>query len=368
MRAARKTRLVWEARNLKYLNRSALAVCGWAVLCGAPIAAQAAPGYRLESAVTLKGASPGWDYVTVDPARSYLFLGRRKEGVTVYDAAAGKVVGTIGNSKAANIAALVPEADRGYTANEDGTTTVFQLSTLKTLDRIKLGQAADAAFYEPVSGQLAFTLGDTRELVFVTAKTGAITGRLAMNAEELEGAAADGKGFLYVNERDKNLVAKVNVRTRKVVAKWPTTGCVMPTGMAIDRAAMRLFIGCKGPHPVLAVMNARNGKVVATPEIGRGNDGVVYDPASKRVFTSNGLDGNIVVYEQKGPDAYVFGGAITTRPIARTMALDPKTRKIYTVTAEGMVDPAKPVNKRAGSFYPNRYFDDTYTVLTYAPD
>jgi hypothetical protein len=29
-----------------------------------------------------------------------------------------------------------------------------------------------------------------------------------------------------------------------------------------------------------------------------------------------------------------------------------------------VVDPAKPVNKRAGGFYPNRYFDDAYTVLT----
>ena len=353
---------------MKSLNRSVLAVCGWAALCSVSAAAPAGPGYRLESAVALKGASPGWDYVTVDPGRSYLFLGRRAEGVTVYDAAAGRVVATIENSKAANIAALVPEADRGYTANEDGTTTVFQLSTLKTLDRIKLGEAADSAFYEPVTGQLAFTLGDTKELVFVAAKTGAITGRLPMGAEELEGATADGKGFLYVNERDKNRVAKVDARRRKVVATWPVTGCVMPTGMAIDRAAMRLFIGCKGAHPVLAVMNARTGKVVAAPEIGRGNDGVVYDPGARRVFTSNGLDGNIVVYDQKGPDAYSFAGAITTRPIARTMALDPKTRKIYTVTAEGMVDPAKPVNKRAGSFYPNHYFDDTYTVLTYAPD
>lgn len=353
---------------MKYLNQSVLAVCGWAAVCGASVAAPAGPGYHPESAVTLKGASPGWDYVTIDPSRSYLFLGRRADGVTVYDTVAHQVIATIENSKAANIATLVPEADRGYTANEDGTTTVFQLSTLKTLDRIKLGEAADSAFYEPVTGQLAFTLGDTKELVFVAAKTGAITGRLAMDAEELEGAAADGRGFLYVNERDKNLVAKVDARSRKVVARWPIKGCVMPTGMAIDRTAMRLFIGCKGPHPVLAVMNAATGKVVATPGIGRGNDGVVYDPASRRVFTSNGLDGNIVIYDQEGPDAYSFGGAITTRPIARTMALDPRTRKIFTVTAEGVVDPAKPINKRAGDFYPNRYFDDTYTVLTYAPD
>jgi DNA-binding beta-propeller fold protein YncE len=353
---------------VKSPKRRIVAACGWAVLLGLPVTGQAAPGYRLESAVALKGAAPGWDYVTVDPARSYLFLGRRAEGITVYDAAAGKVVRTIENSARANIAALVPEVDRGYTANEDGTTTVFQLSTLKTLDRMKLGEAADSAFYEPLTGQLAFTLGDSQELVFVAAKTGTITGRLAMGAEELEGAAADGRGFLYVNERDKNRVAKVDARSRKVVATWPVSGCVMPTGMAIDRTAMRLFIGCKGPRPVLAVVNARTGKVVATAEIGRGNDGVVYDPAAKRVFTSNGLDGNIVVFDQKGPDTYVLAGAITTRPIARTMALDPKTRKIYTMTAEGMVDPAKPINRRAGSFYPNRYFDDTFTVLTYAPE
>jgi hypothetical protein len=38
------------------------------------------------------------------------------------------------------------------------------------------------------------------------------------------------------------------------------------------------------------------------------------------------------------------------------------------VTAEGIVDPAKPVNRHVGPFYPNRYYDDTFTVLTYAPD
>jgi len=331
-------------------------------------AAAAGAGYRLESAVTLKGPAPGWDYLSVDPARDYVFIGRRKQGVTVYDAAAHSVVATIENSKDANQAALVPEADRGFTANEDGSTTVFELSTLKTLDRVKLGESADAAFYEPVTGQLAFTLGDSHELVFVDAKTAKVTGRLPIKADELEAAVADGKGFIYVNERDKDRLAKVDVRTRKLVAEWPTTGCHMPTGLAMDRASMRLFLGCKGAHPVLAVMNARSGKVVTTAEIGRGNDGVVFDAQRKRVFTSNGIDGVIVMYDETGPDSLTFAGAFTTRPIARTMALNPKTGRIYTATAEGMVDPAKPVNKRAGAFYPNRYFDDTFTLLTYAPD
>jgi DNA-binding beta-propeller fold protein YncE len=348
----------------KGMGAAAAAACA-AIMFGQ---AHAAPGYHLESAAVLPGASPSWDYVTVDSARSYLFLGRRASGVTVYDAASRKVVGQIAQSEGADIAALVPEVDRGYTANEDGSTTVFQLSSLKTLERVKLGEAADAAFYEPATDQLVFTLGDSRELVFLDARTARPTGRLHLDSEELEAAAADGRGFVYVNERDRNRLAKVDARTRTLVAEWPLPGCEMPTGLAIDRASGRLFAGCKGDHPVLAIVDAGSGRVVATPPIGRGNDGVVYDPATHRVFTSNGVDGNLVVFDQLGPDAYRFAGALTTRPIARTMGFDPRTRKIYTMTAEGVVDPAKPVNKRAAEFYPNRYLDDTLTLLTYAPD
>src|SRR5579859_2936285 len=74
--------------------------------------ARATSFYRLESAVTLKSAEPAWDYITLEPARSYLYLGRRADGVTVYDAKAGKVVTTIENSQGANSATLVPEFDR----------------------------------------------------------------------------------------------------------------------------------------------------------------------------------------------------------------------------------------------------------------
>lgn len=340
-----------------------------ACVTSAPAALAApAPGYRLESAVVLKGASPSWDYLTIDPVHGHLFIGRRSAGVIVYDTITHKLVGTIDNSGGANIARLAPDLDRGFTANEDGSTTIFQISNLKTLGRVKLGPAADAAFFEPVTGQVVYTLGDSHELVFLDARTAAITGRVTIAADELEAAVADGRGYLYVNERDRNRIAKVDARSHKVVAEWPTTGCDMPTGLDIDAASRRLFVGCKGAHPVLAVMDADTGRVVASQEIGRGNDGVVYDPQTRRIFTANGLDGLIVVVNQIDADHYSFGGAVTTRPIARTLALDPTTRKIYTVTAEGIVDPASPVNRRAGPFYPNHYLDNTFTVLTYAPN
>jgi DNA-binding beta-propeller fold protein YncE len=321
--------------------------------------------YRLDAVIPLKGARPAWDYLTFDAARSRLFIGRRTGGVTVYDVKARRVAGQIRNAEGANIAALVPEVGRGYTANDDGSTTIFDLATLKTLQRVKIGEGADAAFYEPATRQLAFTMGDTHQLTFIDAKTAKVTGHVHIEADELEGVAADGKGLLYVAERDKNRVAKVDARTRAVVAEWDVAKCEQPTGMAFDPATRRLFVGCKGAHPVLSVIDVADGRVVAQPEIGRGNDSVRFDPQTRRVFTANGVDGDIVIYDQLGPDSYRLFQAVTTRPIARTLAIDPATKTLYTVTAEGMVDPAKPVNRKAAAFYPNVYFDNTFVLLAY---
>lgn len=329
-------------------------------------AAQAQPFYHLESAVSLKGASPEWDYVTLDAARGYLFIGRRGDGVTVFDVHSNKIVRNIDRSEDANATVLVPEFDRGYTINGDGSTTVFQLSTLKSIDRLKLGDDADSAFYEPATHQLAFTMGDSGKVVFVDAKTGKPLGELPMDSKKLDGTVPDGEGNLYMALRDRNLIAKIDARQRKLIEEWKTAPCEEPTGIALDKDNKRLFVGCRGKNPVLAVLASDSGKLVTTLEIGHGNDGVVYDSTARKVYTSNGVDANLVIYDQLSPDTYQLAEATTTRPYARTMALDPTTKKIYLVTAEGTADPAKKINKAVAPFYPNRYFPDTFTVLTYS--
>jgi DNA-binding beta-propeller fold protein YncE len=317
--------------------------------------------------VTLKSAAPDWDYVTLDPARGYLFIGRRGEGVVVYDVKAKKAIRTLDNTGDANAIVLIPEFDRGYTTNGDGSTTAFKLSTLKTIDRIKIGEDADAATYDPVTKQVAFTMGDSKAIAFVDAKTGKVLDTLKMESKKLDGTAADGEGNLYMALRDRNSVVKIDVAARKVTNEWKTEGCDEPTGLAYDRAHKRVLVGCRGKAPVLAVLDAESGKVVATVPIGRGNDGVIYDPDTHKVYTSNGVDANLVIYDQVGPDTYKLAEATTTRPYARTMALDPKTKKVYLVTAEGTADPAKKINTGVATFYPNRYHPDTFTVLTFAP-
>jgi len=331
------------------------------------LSASAQQFYQLESALTIKSpTAPNWDYLTVDPTRPALYIARREDGVLIYNTEKKQITGTIANTVGGNATTLVPELDRGYITNLDGSLTIFQLSTQKTLDRISYGHDADNAFYDPVTGQLLITMGDSKKAVFVDARTGAKTGTLEYDSEKLEGTAPDGKGHMFMALRDRNKVIKIDMRTRTVVAEWPTTGFTLPNGVAFDAANNRVFVTTRGDNPSVLVFDAAIGKIVASPAIGRNNDVVVFDAEARKIYTSNGMDGTLVVIDQVDANTYKLAEAATTRPWARTMAVDLKSKKVYLVTAEGTVDTAKPWKASIAPFYPNKYFKDTFTLLTYS--
>jgi len=322
--------------------------------------------YHLESVHRLPGINPSWDYLTLDASRSRLFINRRTAGLTVFDVKAERVLTTIHNSTGSNATILVEEFNRGYTSNEDGSTTVFDLSTLSTITRIPFGKNADAGVYDPVTKQVIFSMSDSKALAFVDARTGHMMLTLVMPSAKLDGLVADGQGHIFVAQRDRNSLARINTRTRRYELEWSIPGCQQPTGLAFDAVHHRLFVGCRGTAPVLAVLDSDSGAVVAMHEIGRGCDGVIYDPDTQTVLTSNGVDSNIVAFHQVDPDTYTLSEATTTRPYARTMALDPSTKKLYLVTAEGTVNITQPASTSVAPFYPNEYYKNTFSILIYA--
>src|SRR5574337_124460 len=207
-------------------------------------------------------------------------------------------------------------------------------------------------------------LADSKTIALLDAKTGGQTGMLQVESSKLESPTADGQGNLFVAQRDKNSVIRIDARQRKVTAEWKAAGCDEPTGLGMDVANKRLFVGCRGKNPVLAVLDSQSGGLITTLEIGRGNDDVIYDPDSRKIYASNGVDANLIIIDQVDPSTYKLAEALGTRPGARTMALDPTTKKVYLVTAEGTVDPSRKVNRAVAPFYANRFFPDTFTLLT----
>jgi DNA-binding beta-propeller fold protein YncE len=84
---------------------------------------------------------------------------------------------------------------------------------------------------------------------------------------------------------------------------------------------------------VLAVMDATNGKVITTLPIGERVDAVAFDQDNKLIFASNG-GGTVSVIRQKSANEYESVGDIETQKSAKTMAFDPKNKRLFLSAAE----------------------------------
>ncbi len=295
----------------------------------------ATPGYHVVHRIKA-GGEGGWDYVTVDPEGNRLFLSRGTHAMVI-DLGRDSVVGDIPNTAGIHGVALAPELNRGFTSNgRDSSVTIFDYKTLVPIGVVKIpGRNPDAILYDPGTKRVFTFNGGTSNATAIDATNGTVVGTVALGGAP-ETAVSDG-GKVYANIEDKSEIAVFDPKTLTVLARWPLAPCEEPSGLAIDRVHQRLFAGCG--NKTMAVVDMRTGKVVATPAVGSGVDAAGFDPGTQLAFTSNG-EGTITVVHEDTPDKYTVVETVPTQRGARTMAVNPKTHRLYTVTAEFGPTPA----------------------------
>jgi DNA-binding beta-propeller fold protein YncE len=323
-----------------------------------PAVFHAAPqdsGYRVLRSITL-GGEGGWDYVTVDSDARRVYIPRSTH-ILVVDADSGKQVGDIQGMNGLHGVAVASEFNRGFvTGNkteQEGTVYVFDLKTLMLTAAIKSNSIdTDSLFYDPSTKRVYVNNGDGMNLTVVDAATAKVVGTMAYHANP-EAAAADGKGSIFQDYEDKGQVIEYDAKALTIKNTWPTPGCAAPVGMAMDKANRRLYVGCRGKGPtapgVLIVMNADNGKVVASMPIGIGMDGDVFDPATGNVYAAcrdsgDGKTGVTYIFHADSPDKLSQVAAVKTIYGARTISLDSKTHHVFLIGTEKN-DPVPPSAK-----------------------
>jgi YVTN family beta-propeller protein len=291
--------------------------------------AQTTSGYHIVKKIPIAGQG-GWDYLTVDESARRLYVSHGTE-VEVLDADSGAVVGKIANTPGVHGIAVAPELGRGFVSNgQSSTVTIFDLKTLQTIAEVPVGKKPDAIIYDPATSRVFAFNGGSNSATAIQAADGKVAGTVDLGGGP-EFAVADGSGYVYNNLEDESLVLKINSRSLKVERRWPTAPCASPSSLAIDRRNRRLFIGCRSK--VMAVMNADTGQVITTLPIGDHVDATAFDTDSRLIFNSNG-EGTITVVHQDGPDTYSVVENVKTLPRAKTLALDPKTHRLFLSTAE----------------------------------
>jgi hypothetical protein len=301
-----------------------------ALLCvlAAACAMAAPPTYKVVNKIKIPGGTR-WDYAFLDSANHRLYVSHGTQ-TEVIDTATDKLVGTIPDTKGVHGIAVANDLGKGFTSDgTDNDVTVFDLKTLAVLGKVKTGQNPDAIIYEPVTHRVFTFNGRSKDATAIDAKTSnVITASIPMGGTP-EFAQVDGKGHIYVNIENTNEIVEVDAKNALVAKRYSIAPCDGPSGLAID-PKNRLYSVCS--NKTMIVSDSGTGKVLASPAIGPGTDGVAFDDGF--AFSANGGDGTITMVGETSPGKFEPVATIQTMRGARTIAADQKAHKLYLPAAE----------------------------------
>jgi len=330
-----------------------LAFCFELFIIATVCVATEAPGSKVTKKYPVPG-NGGFDYIVFDSSSNRLYVSHGTK-VDVLNADSGEILGKVEDTPGVHGIAIVPDLHRGFTTNGgNATVSVFDTNTLKTIKQISVPKDPDFTFYDPQSKRVLVCHGDAAVVTVIDPEKEAVTGQIELGGGA-EAAVVNGKGTGFVNLEEAAMVVSFDPQRLTVKEKWPITGCKTPTGLAMDATNTRLFIGCRSK--VLAVMDASNGRVITTLPIGERVDAVAFDSENNLIFASNS-DGTVSVVRQKSPNEYESVGDIRTQQSAKTMAFDPKTKRLFLSAAE--MEPASTVSGQRARMRPKT---GTFTVL-----
>ena len=307
------------------------------------------------------GGEGGWDILTIDSAASRLYLSHATK-VVVVDLNTNTVTGEIADTPGVHAFVAVPEVQRGFSSNgKESKSSVVDLTTLKTTSKINTGSNPDAVVYEPRHGEVYIFNHTGNSATVINSKTATVSAKIPLGGTPEFAAVDQAAGRVYCNIEDKSDVAVIDADKHEVVARWSLSPGEEPTGIALDAAHHRLFAACH--NKILVMLDTNTGKVIATVPIGAGVDGCAFDDVTQLAFTSCG-DGTTTIAKEETPQKLTVVETLKTEPGARTMALDPKTHRIYLPTAQFQPPPSPSPGASPGraSVVPN-----TLKLLVYGP-
>jgi DNA-binding beta-propeller fold protein YncE len=309
----------------RFLGAVVLGILGILTLpaCGAQ------GSYKLLNEIPV-GGEGGWDYLTVDQVARRLYVSHATK-VDVIDIDKEAVVGQVADTPGVHGIAVAPKLGLGFTSNGgENKASIFDLQTLKTGSKVDTGENPDAILYEEGQEEVYTFNGRSRSATVFEAKTGKVVATIPLPGKPEFAAAHPEAGRVYCNIEDKSEVAVIDTKAHKVLSTWPIAPGEEASGMAFDAQNKRLFLGCG--NKLMVMMDSETGKVAASVPIGQGVDATKFDSGTMLAFCSCG-DGTVTVAHEDSPDKLTVVQTLKTELRARTMALDPKTHKIYLASA-----------------------------------
>jgi DNA-binding beta-propeller fold protein YncE len=286
--------------------------------------------YRVLRTVTV-GGEGGFDYVTADSSARRLYIarsGKDNPRLLAFDLDSLKQTGEL-DGISAHGAVVDSRSHHGFASSKP--VTMFDTRNLATIKPITVDGNPDGLTFDPSDRRVYVLSHAAPGITAINAADGSVAGTVDLGAAP-EQTVSDGKGHLYVDLEDKDAVGVVDTKTLTVTARYPLGDRHTPAGLAMDLKSRVLFVACRNPATLL-MMNADTGAVLDAIPIGLGNDGVVFKPATREAFASQG-DGTLAIVKENSPTSFTLEQTLPTNSGAKTLALDRKTGHIFLIAAD----------------------------------
>ncbi|MEP6990614.1 MAG: hypothetical protein ABJA80_06755 [bacterium] len=213
----------------------------------------------------------------------------------------------------------------------------------------------DGIYYDPSDNRVYIGSHPTKDLLVLDARDGAVLGKVDLGGVP-EQTVSNGRGTLYAVLQDSaGSVAVVDQATMQTTAHYPFGDIGRCNGLAVDAKNDVLFAACaqartagQPPTPVMVILSATDGHILATLPLAGGSDGATFNPRTMEAFSSHS-NGTLTIIKEASPTSFVVEQTLQTMTGARTLSLDPQTGHIYVMSVErGPAPPAPSAGGRGG--------------------
>jgi DNA-binding beta-propeller fold protein YncE len=326
--------------------RRCWASAGWVglSLLAGQVFAQTSTPYHVLDTVQLMG-NGGIDYVCADNEGRRVYV-PRGGNTFVFDLDSHKYIGCVTNVGGHGVA-IDTASHHGFASGQK--IGMFDTTTIEKIKNIEAQGRPDGILMEPFTGKVLIFSHQAPSITLIDPKEGAVTGTIDVGGA-MEQAQSDGQGKLYVNVEDEKKIAVVDLKSMKVATKYDLgDDAGEPGGLGFDAKNHLLFAMCARPN-VCVVVNADDGKVLATLPIGNGTDNGGFNPATLEAFSSQ-RDGTLTIIKEESPTSFKVEQTVPTKTGCKTCALDTKNNLIVTICTErlaGAPAPTPATNAPAG--------------------
>jgi len=287
------------------------------------------------------GGEGGFDYVYADVSGRRLYIPRGGAGarVTVFNLDTLEPVGEIPNASARG-AVVDPKSNHGFASSKP--VVMWDAKTLAVIKTIDVQGNPDGILFDPFNQRVYVLSHSAPNATVINSVDGSVLGTIDLGGAP-EQAVTDGKGHIYIDIENKANVAAIDAKTMTVTAHYDLGDKGgTPAGLAFDVRNHILFVACRTPAPgTMVMLNADDGKIIASLPLAGGSDGAVFNPATSEAFSSAG-NGTLTVIKENSPAEFVAEQVVQTMPSAKTLTLDSKTNHILLIGAEMAPPPTPP--------------------------